>query len=63
MSKQKKQMDAPDREQGSRVNKNTAKRLLSYIGAYKKTGCCIYLYYLKCTCKCSVGNVYRDTDR
>ena len=37
MSKQKKQMDAPDREQGSRVNKNTAKRLLSYIGAYKKT--------------------------
>lgn len=30
-------MDAPDREQGSRVNKNTAKRLLSYIGAYKKT--------------------------
>lgn len=37
MSKQKKQMNAPDREQGSRVNKNTAKRLLSYIGAYKKT--------------------------
>ena len=37
MSEQKKQMDAPDREQGSRVNKNTAKRLLSYIGAYKKT--------------------------
>ena len=30
-------MNAPDREQGSRVNKNTAKRLLSYIGAYKKT--------------------------
>ena len=59
MSKQKKQMNAPDREQGSRVNKNTAKRLLSYIDA----GCCIYLYYLKCTCKCSVGNVYRDTDR
>lgn len=37
MSKQKKQMNAPDREQGSRGNKNTAKRLLSYIGAYKKT--------------------------
>ena len=37
MSKQKKQMNAPDREQGSRINKDTAKRLLSYIGAYKKT--------------------------
>ena len=30
-------MNAPDREQGSRINKDTAKRLLSYIGAYKKT--------------------------
>ena len=37
MSKQKNQMNAPDREQGSRINKDTAKRLLSYIGAYKKT--------------------------
>ena len=37
MSKQKKQMNASDREQGSRINKDTAKRLLSYIGAYKKT--------------------------
>ena len=34
MSKQKNQMNAPDREQGSRINKDTAKRLLSYIGDY-----------------------------
>ena len=27
MSKQKNQMNAPDREQGSRINKDTAKRL------------------------------------
>lgn len=46
MSKPKKQMNAPDREQGSRINKDTAKRLLSYIGAYKKTLVVVFIYII-----------------